>query len=73
LIRDNETPALTDALTAFTEALERIGIQPDDVEVSLPLERWQRLGRVLDDEMPEAAQDMGKLEVAGVRYLIRYR
>jgi hypothetical protein len=43
------------------------------VEVSLPLERWQRLGRVLDDEMPEAAQDMGNLEVAGVRYLIRYR
>ena len=43
------------------------------MEVSLPLERWQRLGRVLDDEMPDKAEEIGKLEVAGVRYLIRYR
>src|SRR5688500_15156453 len=46
----NEKPIVTDALTAFAEALQSIGITPDEVEVSLPLERWQRLGRVLDDE-----------------------
>jgi extradiol dioxygenase family protein len=66
-------PIVADALTAFAEALENISIAPADVEVSLPLESWQVLARRLDEERTEKAEDIGKLEVGGVRYLIRYR
>jgi extradiol dioxygenase family protein len=61
-------PVVADALTAFAEALESIGIAPADVEVLMPLDDWQGLARRLDDEMPDTPQDM-----AGVHYLIRYR
>ena len=66
-------PSVSAALTAFAEALDAIGIAPEDVEVSLPLEPWQKLARRLDEEQPDKAEDIGKINVAGVRYLIRYR
>ena len=66
-------PSVSDALTAFAEALERLGIESADVEVTLPLEGWQALGRRLDEELPDKAEDIGTIDVAGVRYLIRYR
>jgi extradiol dioxygenase family protein len=66
-------PGISDDLIAFAAALEAVGIRADDVEVSLPLDGWQALARQLDAEGADAADDIGKLEVASVRYLIRSR
>jgi hypothetical protein len=67
-------PTVTDALKAFAAALERAGIQPGEVEVLLSLDNWQSLARRLDEERHgEPGEDIGKITVGGVRYLIRYR
>lgn len=63
---------LTDALEALADALEAAGIDPRVVETSLPLSDWQHLARSLDNERGDAVSDIGKIEVGGVRYLIRY-
>lgn len=65
-------PSVTDALTAFAGIWENLGIQASDVEVSLPFQSWQRLGMRLVQEQHQASDShVGKVEVAGVRYLIR--
>jgi hypothetical protein len=64
---------LTDALEAFADALEAAGINPRLVEVSMPLSDWQHLARTLDEERGSPVPgDIGRVELAGVRYLIRY-
>ena len=64
---------LTDGLEAFAVVLEAAGIDPQVVEVSLPLSDWQHLARTLDDERGAPVPgDIGKLEIGGVPYLIRY-
>ena len=63
---------VADDLEAFAAALASCGIPVQDVEVSMSLESWQRLGQRLDVENYEGPEDIGRVEVAGVRYLIRY-
>ena len=66
--------SVTDALKAFAAALERAGVDVHDVEVSMPFESWQALGKRLDEEgHQEPGADIGKIQVAGVRYFIRSR
>ena len=64
---------VTDGLEVFADVLEAAGIDPQVVEVSSPLSDWQHLARTLDDERGAPVPgDIGKLEISGVRYLIRY-
>ena len=63
---------ITDALEALADALEEAGINPRVVETSLPLTDWQHLARTLDNEGTAAENDIGKIQIGGVRYLIRY-
>ena len=68
----SSTP-VTDGLEAFADVLEAAGIDPRVIEVSMPLSDWQHLARTLDDERGAPVPgDIGKLEVGGVPYLIRY-
>ena len=67
-------PTVSDALTAFAEALQRLGIEPEEVEVLLPLERWQGLGQRLDEETPNRRRTISECSMwRRVRYLIRHR
>jgi hypothetical protein len=63
---------VTTALEKFAEALHKAGIDPETVEVSLPLEQWRVLARTLDFERAETRSDIGQIEIAGVRYLVRF-
>jgi hypothetical protein len=66
---------LTTALTDFADALEKVGINPEVAEVSLPLDDWRHLARVLDQERgdePEVSNNIGRVRIGGVRYLIRH-
>jgi hypothetical protein len=58
----------TDALEAFADALEAMGIDPRSAKVSLPLSDWQHLARMLDDEGASTTGDIGRIELGGVRY-----
>lgn len=63
---------VADALKSFAAALEGLGIPATQVEVSMPFESWQALGRRLDEEgYQEPGADIGKIQVSMVRYLIR--
>ena len=62
---------LTHALEDFAEALEAAGIDPEQVEVSLPLFDWQHLARTLDEERGELVY-VGKKEFGVLRYLVRF-
>ncbi len=64
-------PFLTHALEGFADALEAAGIDPRTVEVSLLLSDWRHLARTLDDEGTNPTGDIGRIELGGVRYLIR--
>jgi hypothetical protein len=62
---------VTTALESFAAALGRAGIDPETVEVSLPLNEWQALARALDAEGTKTRGDIGRVEIAGVRYRVR--
>jgi hypothetical protein len=67
---------LTSTLLDFAEALRDAGIDPGKVEVSLPTPEWKALDRGLAREQAldlfEGVSIRGKLNVGGVRYLVRF-
>ena len=64
---------LTDALGAFADALNASGIDPRQVEVSLPVCDWRYVAREIEAERGEAAPGHGnRIEIGGVRYLARF-
>jgi hypothetical protein len=61
------TTALTDALEAFSDALEAAGVDPRVVEVSLPLSEWRHVVQILEDEAGNSLPgDVGRVEIGGV-------
>ena len=65
---------VTDALENFAEALRKAGINPSLIAVSIPLEEWRKLAGILDEEKGEpVGGNIGQIEVAGVKYLVRFR
>ena len=67
---------LTSTLLDFAEALRDAGIDPHKVEVSLPTPEWTALDRALAKEQVsdlfESVSVRGRLNVGGVRYLVRF-
>jgi hypothetical protein len=65
---------ITQALKTFAKTLAQAGIEPGSVEVSMSLDNWQHLARVVEDERFGAPVpgDIGQLEIAGVRYVVRF-
>jgi hypothetical protein len=67
---------LTSVLLDFAEALRDAGIDPSKVEVSLPTPEWKALDRALAREhasdLFEGVSVGGRLNVTGVRYLLRF-
>ena len=61
------------ALEAFADALEAAGVDPRLVEVSLPKSEWRHVAQTLEAERGRPLPgDIGRVEVGGVPYLIRY-
>jgi hypothetical protein len=65
---------VNDALEQFAAALQKVGADPSQVEVSLPLDEWRALAVALDVEKGGPVPgDIGRIEIAGVKYLVRFR
>ena len=68
----SSTPLLN-ALEAFADAMEAAGVDPRLVEVSLPLSEWRHVVQTLVAERGGPLPgDIGRIEVGGVPYLLRY-
>lgn len=64
---------LTHALEAFADVLVEEGVNPRGVEVSLLPARLAARGAQLEAERGEpVAGDIGRIEVGGIRYLVRF-
>ena len=68
--------SISDALTAFAEALTKCGIDPATVEVHLLPNDWKALDDALigetSDGLFRGGEVTGRLEWKGVRYLVRF-
>ena len=65
---------VTEALESFAEELRKAGINPDLIAVSIPLDEWRKLARMLEQERGEpVGANIGQIEIAGVKYLVRFR
>jgi hypothetical protein len=72
----HESLVLMSTLLDLAEALRDAGIDPHKVEVSLPTPEWKELHRTLAREQAadlfEGVSIRGRLNVGGVRYLVRF-